>query len=135
MLSRAHAPKTGKLDLQFHSTPRGAVNEERGNGEPDEPFRPCDLHACRDPRGFFLPSILIIASKRTQRVNTPRGGGQNPHVKLSGLPLPFKPMRLGGKRAHLGGAGGEPPAVLPRLLDLSNKCVQSGQGREGVPHV
>lgn len=122
MISRAQAPKTGKLDLQFPSTPRGAESLELGNGEPDEPFRPSDLYACRPPGVSRFPLSLFIASKRTKSV-TPPGVA----VALAVAP---EPMRLGKKRAHLGGAGGEPPAVLGCLLDLSNKCA-APLGREG----
>jgi hypothetical protein len=47
----------------------------------------------------------------------------------------FEHMRYGEKWAHLGGVGGEPPTVLPRLLVLKNKCVKSPQARHIGKHL
>jgi len=132
MLSRAHAPKTGKLEFDYN-LPRArggwCSKPERGNGEPDEPFRPCDLHACHLTRALFpslldFSPLLIIASKRTQRVNTPPR--TKPALEFVRLALALIVHAVRRKRAHLGGAGGEPPAVLVRLLVLADKCFEVG---------
>ena len=130
MLSKAKPGRNRKLESGYNATrARGGWcwKQERGNGEPDEPFRPCDLHACQLTRALPFPAppaLLIIASKSTKLVTPPLPARELVPVQcLRGFAFP--PMRLGEKRAHLGGVGGEPPTVLPSLLVLADKCFRS----------
>lgn len=110
MASRAQSTKNGQVRFTIPHEPRGHGNNRARQRWPDEPFRPSDLYGCRAPGLSHLFIYPRNASNRTKTVNTP------------GFALALNPHPVRRKRAHLGGAGGEPPAVLPCLLVLADKC-------------